>query len=68
MALEVGRFTATSTVESGAATMKMISSTSVTSMKGVTLMSAISSMPSPVSRSWMAMRSRRPERGAVEVA
>jgi len=32
-----------STVASGAATMKMISSTSITSMNGVTLISCISS-------------------------
>ena len=47
VAFDTGRSTATSTVESGAATMKMMSSTRVTSMKGVTLMSAISPMSSP---------------------
>ena len=41
--------TATSTVASGAATMKMISSTSITSMNGVTLISESSSIS--VSRS-----------------
>src|SRR5579883_1839586 len=45
-AVEVGRLTATSTVASGAATMKMIKSTSITSMNGVTLISWISSKPS----------------------
>jgi hypothetical protein len=44
--LEAGRSTATSTVESGAATMKMISSTSITSMNGVTLISWFSSRSS----------------------
>jgi hypothetical protein len=38
-AVEVGRSTATSTVASGAATMKMMSRTRMTSMKGVTLIS-----------------------------
>jgi hypothetical protein len=38
-ALDVGRSTATSTVESGAAIMKMIKSTSMTSMNGVALIS-----------------------------
>src|SRR5580698_9703772 len=49
--LEVGRSTATSTVASGAAIMKMISSTRMTSMNGVTLISWISpSVLSPWSR------------------
>ncbi len=39
LAVDTGRSTAMSTVESGAATMKMMSSTSMTSMKGVTLIS-----------------------------
>ena len=39
---EVGRSTGKSTVASGAATMKMISSTSITSMNGVTLISWVS--------------------------
>jgi hypothetical protein len=38
-ALEDGGLTAVSTVASGAATMKMISNTSITSMNGVMLMS-----------------------------
>src|ERR1700749_4306499 len=43
-ALETGSSTGTSTVESGAATMKMMSSTRITSMNGVTLISEISAM------------------------
>src|SRR5580704_15574197 len=43
-ALDTGNSTGTSTVESGAATMKMISSTRITSMKGVTLISEISAI------------------------
>ena len=46
LAEETGRSTATSTVESGAATMKMMSSTSITSMNGVTLISCTSSISS----------------------
>ena len=38
-AVDAGRLTAMSTVASGAATMKMINSTSTTSINGVTLMS-----------------------------
>jgi hypothetical protein len=38
-AVDAGRLTAMSTVASGAATMKMMSSTSITSMNGVTLIS-----------------------------
>src|SRR5271154_6516114 len=50
-ALEGGRSTAISTVASGAAIMKMINSTRMTSMNGVTLMSWISpSESSPWSR------------------
>ena len=40
-ALVLGRSTGTPTCSSGAVTMKMISSTSMTSTSGVTLMSAI---------------------------
>jgi hypothetical protein len=36
-AFDTGRSTAMSTVDNGAATMKMMSSTSITSMNGVTL-------------------------------
>src|SRR5262249_50266062 len=43
-AVEAGRSTAMSTVASGAATMKMINSTSITSMNGVTLISWTSSI------------------------
>src|SRR5262245_4531151 len=51
LAVDTGRSTATSTVESGAATMKMMSSTSITSMKGVTLISWFSTRSSsPLSR------------------
>ena len=52
LAVDTGRSTATSTVESGAATMKMMSSTSMTSMNGVTLISCSSepSSSSPLSR------------------
>ncbi len=39
LAVEAGRSTLMSTVARGAATMKMISSTSITSMNGVTLIS-----------------------------
>ncbi|MCY1245363.1 hypothetical protein D9M72_585100 [compost metagenome] len=39
LAVEAGRSTLMSTVASGAATMKMINSTSITSMNGVTLIS-----------------------------
>src|SRR5579872_3572799 len=46
LAVEAGRSTATSTVARGAATMKMISSTSMTSMKGVTLISWLSTSSS----------------------
>ena len=45
-AFDVGRSTGMSTVASGAATMKMISSTSITSMNGVTLISCTSSRSS----------------------
>src|SRR5262249_17677377 len=41
-AVDDGRSTGTSTVAKGAATMKMISSTSITSMNGVTLISWVS--------------------------
>src|SRR5690606_24420615 len=47
-AVEAGRSTSTSTVASGAATMKMMSSTSMTSMKGVTLISCVSWRSSPM--------------------
>src|SRR5690606_38223962 len=47
-AVEPGRSTLTSTVANGAATMKMISSTSMTSMNGVTLISCVSSSSSPI--------------------
>src|SRR5690606_8974151 len=43
---EVGKSTLISTVASGAATMKMISSTSITSMNGVTLISWFSTRSS----------------------
>ncbi len=46
-AVDAGRLTATSTVASGAATMKMISSTRITSMNGVTLISWVSAKSSP---------------------
>src|SRR5205085_5000765 len=50
-AVEAGRLTWMSTVASGAATMKMMSSTSITSMNGVTLISwTSSSVSSPWSR------------------
>ncbi len=42
VAVELGKSTGRSTVESGAAIMKMISSTSMTSMNGVTLISCAS--------------------------
>ena len=45
-AVEAGRSTATSTVASGAAIMKMISSTRMTSMNGVTLISCVSARSS----------------------
>ncbi len=50
-AVEDGRSTGRSTVESGAATMKMISSTSITSMNGVTLISWVSPKSSASSTS-----------------
>src|SRR3954464_1831460 len=46
-ALVAGRSTGTSTVASGAAIMKMISSTRITSMNGVTLISWVSAKSSP---------------------
>src|SRR5262249_14078702 len=50
-AVDARRFTRMSTVASGAATMKMISSTSIASINGVTLISCISSsVSSPWSR------------------
>ena len=45
-AADTGSSTGTSTVDSGAATMKMMSSTSITSMNGVTLISCVSEMSS----------------------
>src|SRR5262249_25377418 len=45
-AVDAGRSTLTSTVESGAATIKIIKSTSMTSIKGVTLISYIASRAS----------------------
>ncbi len=45
-----GRFTGTPAVSSGAVTMKMISSTSITSTSGVTLISAIGARRRPVPR------------------
>src|SRR5580658_10507166 len=67
-AFEVGRSTATSTVASGAAIMKMISSTKMTSMNGVTLISWISpSVLSPWSRRMLTglLRSRNGGRIAL---
>src|SRR5579871_2286645 len=49
-AVLAGRLTPMSTVASGAATMKMISSTRMTSMKGVTLISCWISRSSPLDR------------------
>ncbi|MNV87135.1 hypothetical protein D3C71_1812350 [compost metagenome] len=49
LAVEAGRSTLMSTVAKGAATMKMISSTSITSMNGVTLISWFSARSSPPS-------------------
>src|SRR3954453_15470527 len=46
-AVVAGRSTGTSTVASGAAIMKMISSTRITSMNGVTLISWVSAKSSP---------------------
>src|SRR5262249_26062862 len=76
--VEEGRSTETSTVASGAATMKMISSTSITSMNGVTLISWTSSRSSlPWSRRTLIaprpLFGRRPDRrpgdhAAVEIA
>src|SRR5271170_3261731 len=58
--LEVGRSTATSTVASGAAIMKMMSSTRMTSMNGVTLISWISpSETSPWTRRMLTRSLRR---------
>src|SRR4051794_10445960 len=54
-----GRSTPRSTVASGAATMKMISSTSITSMNGVTLISWASTRSSPLPRA------RNPSRGLM---
>src|SRR5215470_1112536 len=51
MALEVGRSIGRSTVDSGAATMKMMSSTRMTSMNGVTLISCVSPKSSSSSTS-----------------
>src|ERR1700741_1298053 len=74
LAVEAGRSTPTATVASGAATMKMISSTSITSMKGVTLISWLSARSSSAWRSRRAMALlRHPREGnlallAVEVA
>src|SRR5271168_1899473 len=64
--LEVGRSTATSTVASGAAIMKMISSTRMTSMNGVTLISWISpSASSPWSRRMLMASLRRRDRRRI---
>src|SRR5262249_48674384 len=49
-AVLAGRFTPMSTVASGAATMKMMSSTRITSMNGVTLISCWMSRSSPLER------------------
>src|SRR5581483_5825334 len=74
LAVEAGRSTATSTVDSGAATMKMMSSTSITSMKGVTLISCSSALPSssPSRRAASGSLRRpgdaRPLPGTVEIA
>src|SRR5439155_7529831 len=75
---EVGRSIGRSTVASGAATMKMIKSTSITSMKGVTLISWVSAKSPSSSNSLPAIETaiallRRRARaaadmGAVEIA
>src|SRR5262245_65696907 len=83
-AVDAGRLTWMSTVASGAATMKMMSSTSITSMNGVTLISWTSvSESSPWSRRTLMTtplrlfcggQRRRPARGrgdgggAIEIA
>src|SRR5690242_16321062 len=72
-AAEAGRSTFTSTVASGAATMKMISNTNITSMNGVTLMSwASSSSSEPRSRLIRLLRSGaqqdRPRRRTIQIA
>src|SRR5215469_5967426 len=72
-AVLAGRLTPISTVASGAATMKMIRSTRMTSMNGVTLISCWTSRSSPLepepSRNAMALlRSPRQRRGRHPVA
>src|SRR6202043_1460560 len=63
-ALEAGRSTETSTVASGAAIMKMISSTRMTSMNGVTLISCTSARStSPWSRRTLIRSLRRRQGG-----
>ena len=68
-AVVAGRSTGTSTVASGAAIMKMISSTRITSMNGVTLISWVSAKSSPSCPRRMAtalLRRARHMRGRIE--
>src|SRR3954451_19969561 len=77
VAVDEGKSTGRSTVDSGAATMKMISSTRMTSMNGVTLISCVSAKSASSSSSVFAIEKaiallRRArmgaDMGAIEIA